>query len=78
MRRVGSLKIFLLFFIQKTKNYLQTLIKMGNILYTIAAILIIVWAIGYFSYNTGNLIHILLVIAVVVILFKVLQGKKPI
>lgn len=51
---------------------------MGNILYTIAAILIIIWAIGYFSYNTGNLIHILLVIAVVVVIFRLMQGKKPI
>ena len=51
---------------------------MGNLLYTIAVILIIIWAIGYFSFNTGNLIHILLVIAIVAILFRVIQGKKPI
>jgi len=52
---------------------------MGNLLYTIAVILIIIWAIGFFAFpNVGNLIHILLVIAIVVILLRVIQGKRPI
>jgi len=51
---------------------------MGNLLYAVAAVLIIIWLIGYLGYNSGGLIHILLVIALVVILLRVIQGRKPI
>ncbi len=45
---------------------------------TIAVILIILWLLGLVSsYTMGGFIHILLVIAVVVILVRVLQGRKP-
>lgn len=51
---------------------------MGNLLYTIAVILVIMWAIGFLGgYATGNLIHILLVIAVIAIIFRVIQGRRP-
>ena len=50
--------------------------KMGNLLYLIAVILIIGWAIGYFAFNIGAIIHILLVIAIIAILLRVIQGKK--
>jgi len=51
---------------------------MGNLLYTIAVILVIIWAISFFGgYATGNLIHILLVIAIVVVLLRVIQGRRP-
>jgi len=50
---------------------------MGNLLYTIAVILLIVWAVGFFSFNVGNLIHILLVIAVIAIIFRLIQGRRP-
>jgi hypothetical protein len=49
---------------------------MGNLLYTIAVILIIFWAIGFFAYSAGHLIHILLVIAVIAIILRLIQGKK--
>ena len=49
---------------------------MGNILYIIAVILIIGWLVGYFGFHTGNLIHALLIIAVVLILLKVIGGRK--
>jgi hypothetical protein len=49
---------------------------MGNLLYTIAIILIIFWAIGFFAYSAGAVIHILLVIAVIAILLRLIQGKK--
>jgi predicted ferric reductase len=49
---------------------------MGNLLYFIAVILLIVWAIGFFAYSTGGIIHILLVIAIIAVLFRVIQGKK--
>ena len=50
---------------------------MGNLLYTVAVILIIIWAIGFIGYGTGGLIHILLVIAVIVILLRIIQGRRP-
>ncbi|MGC2458881.1 MAG: lmo0937 family membrane protein [Gallionellaceae bacterium] len=44
---------------------------------TIAVILIILWAVGLVtSYTMGGLIHILLVIAIVVILVRVIQGRR--
>lgn len=51
---------------------------MNNLLYTIAVILIILWAIGYlgFSYAAGGLIHILLVIAVIAIILRLIRGDK--
>lgn len=51
---------------------------MGNLLYTIAVILVIFWAIGFFAYNTGAIIHILLVIAAISVLLRIIQGKKPV
>ena len=49
---------------------------MGNLLYVIAVILIIGWAIGFIGYNLGGLIHILLVIAVIAVILRLIQGKK--
>ncbi len=49
---------------------------MGNLLYLIAVILVIIWAIGFLggnSFGMGGLIHILLVIAVIAILLKVIR-----
>ena len=46
---------------------------MGNLLYVIAVILVIAWAIGFLGYHAGGLIHILLVIAIVVFLLKVIR-----
>jgi hypothetical protein len=44
---------------------------------TIAIVLIILWALGFVSsYTMGGLIHILLVIAVIVILIRVIQGRR--
>ena len=45
---------------------------------TIAVILVILWLLGLVSsYTMGGFIHLLLVVAVVVILIRVLQGRKP-
>lgn len=49
---------------------------MGNLLYTIAVILIIFWAIGFIGYNVGGLIHVLLVIAVIAIILRLIKGNK--
>jgi hypothetical protein len=48
-------------------------------LYTIALILIVLWLLGMVSaYTVGGFIHILLVIAVIVILVRIINGRKPI
>lgn len=49
---------------------------MGSLLYIIAVILIIAWALGFFAYSAGGLIHILLVIAIIVILLRVIRGNR--
>ena len=48
---------------------------MSNLLYTLAVVLIILWALGFFIYSAGSIIHILLVIAVIAILFRLIKGK---
>jgi hypothetical protein len=48
-------------------------------LWTIAVILIILWLLGLVtSYTMGGFIHVLLVIAIVVVLVRVITGRKPI
>ncbi|HWY38273.1 MAG TPA: lmo0937 family membrane protein [Bacteroidia bacterium] len=49
---------------------------MGNTLYIVAVVLVILWAIGFLGYNAGGIIHILLVIALISVLLRVIQGKK--
>jgi hypothetical protein len=49
---------------------------MGNLLYLIAVVLVILWAVGLFAYNAGGLIHILLVIALIAVLLRIIQGRK--
>ena len=45
---------------------------------TVAIVLLVLWALGMVSsYTIGGFIHILLVIAVVVILLRVIQGRRP-
>jgi hypothetical protein len=47
-------------------------------LYTIAVILVILWVLGLLTSTTaGGLIHALLVIAIVVVLLRVISGRKP-
>ena len=46
-------------------------------LWTIAVILIVLWAIGLVSaYTMGGFIHILLVLAIVIILIRVISGRR--
>jgi hypothetical protein len=49
---------------------------MGSLLYLIAVILIIGWIIGAFVYSVGGLIHILLVLAIIAVLFRVISGRR--
>jgi hypothetical protein len=48
-------------------------------LWTIAVILLVLWAVGLVtSYTMGGFIHILLVIAIVVVLINVIQGRRAV
>jgi Family of unknown function (DUF5670) len=51
---------------------------MGNLLYIIAVLMVIGWLIGFVGYGIGGIIHILLVIAIVVVLLRVIQGRRPV
>lgn len=47
-------------------------------LYTIAIVLLVLWAIGLVStYTIGGFIHVLLVVAVVMVLLRIISGRKP-
>jgi Family of unknown function (DUF5670) len=50
-----------------------------DLLWTIAVILIILWLLGLVtSYTLGGFVHILLVLAIIVILIRVIQGRRPV
>jgi Family of unknown function (DUF5670) len=47
-------------------------------LYTVAVLLLILWLLGLVtSYTLGGFIHILLVVAIIVVLLRVISGRKP-
>ena len=48
---------------------------MRSLLYLVAVVLVIGWALGFFVYSAGGLIHILLVIAVIAILLRLIGGR---
>ena len=48
-------------------------------LWTVFVVLLVLWALGMVSsYTLGGYIHILLVVAVVVVLIRIIQGRKPV
>jgi hypothetical protein len=48
-------------------------------LYTLAVVLVILWALGFLAFHVGGgLIHLLLVIAVIVVLVRIIQGRRPV
>jgi hypothetical protein len=51
---------------------------MGNLLYVIALILILAWSIGFIGYSAGGIIHVLLVIALIAVILRVIQGRRAI
>jgi hypothetical protein len=52
--------------------------KEGLVLWTIFVILVVLWLLGLISgHMIGGFIHILLVIAIVVVLIRVIQGRRP-
>lgn len=49
---------------------------MSSLLYFIAILLVIGWALGFFAFHAGGLIHLLLVFALVAVLFRLIQGRR--
>lgn len=49
---------------------------MGNILYIIAVVMIVIWAIGFFAFSLGAIIHLLLVIALISFLARMISGNR--
>ena len=49
---------------------------MSGLLYTVAVILLILWAIGFLGYHIGGIIHILLIIALIAVILRVIQGRR--
>ncbi|MDP9959739.1 lmo0937 family membrane protein [Chryseobacterium lathyri] len=54
---------------------------MRNLLWLVAVICIVVWLLGMLNIvpgiSTGYLVHVLLVIAIIVILYNIISGKRP-
>jgi len=46
---------------------------MSNILYIVAVILVICWAVGFFAYSAGSIIHLVLVIAIIALILGVIR-----
>jgi len=69
---------------QYVYNTNQTTLKfldMRSILWLVAVICIVVWLLGMLNIvpgiGTGNLVHILLVIAIIVVLYNLISGRRP-
>jgi hypothetical protein len=49
---------------------------MRNLLYVLAIMVVVAWAIGFIGYSAGGLIHLLLVIALISVLLGIIQGRR--
>jgi hypothetical protein len=49
---------------------------MSNLLYIFAVILVTTWAVGFFVFSAGSIIHILLFIAIGAVLIRLINGEK--
>ena len=53
--------------------------KEDSMLYTIAIVLLVLWALGFFAFQVGSgLIHLLIVVAVIVLLFQLISGRRSV
>jgi hypothetical protein len=58
-------------------DWVYQLVKESNMLWTIAVILLVLWALGLVSgYTIGGGLHILLIVALVVVTVQVIQGRR--
>jgi hypothetical protein len=60
---------------QKFQQVGKTDTYMNSLLYLIAIVLILAWAIGFFAYNAGGGIHALLVLAIAALAFRLVRGN---
>ena len=52
---------------------------LGPMLFTLAVVLLILWALGFLAFNVGgSAIHLLLVIALIVIVYRLVTGRRPV
>lgn len=51
---------------------------MSGLLYIVAIVLVIGWALGFFVFQTSGIIHILLVIAIIAVLLRLISGRSAI
>ena len=50
---------------------------MMNLLWAVAALLVVMWVLGFaLNFTAGGLIHVLLVLAVIAVLFRVITGRR--
>ncbi len=50
---------------------------MRGLLYIIAIILVLGWLIGFFAFSAGQLIHVLLIFALISVLISIIRGRRP-
>jgi hypothetical protein len=50
--------------------------SLANILWAVIVILVVLWLLGYFVASLGNIVHILLVIAIIALLYNVFVGMR--
>ncbi|MGZ3447388.1 MAG: lmo0937 family membrane protein [Myxococcaceae bacterium] len=52
---------------------------MGNLLWVVAVVLVVLWALGFaMNFTMGGLIHVLLILAIVVVLFRIISGRQAV
>ncbi len=51
---------------------------MGNLLWTVITILIVLWLVGFLMHLGGSLIHLLLVIALVLFIYNLVTGRRAV
>ena len=60
----------------RSPDLISTNRKTISMLWTIAVILIVLWALGLFTHVAGGLIHLLLVVAIIVIVVNLIRGRR--
>jgi hypothetical protein len=50
--------------------------SMANLLWTVVVVLVVLWLLGFVSHVGGGLIHILLVIALIVLIYNLIAGRR--
>jgi hypothetical protein len=48
---------------------------MGDLLYVVAFVLLVIWAFGFIGMQAGGLIHLLIVLAIIAVVFRLLQRR---